>query len=676
MKRNYTFLIVAGLFAVFLSYNTCISSINAKSTIANPIQSPYLSKPVSMYSISHTDTTEKEIKELLKEIEKQLDNVAHSRSNYSLAASKMLNTAEKLSEMGSEEGYAKIKNFLLNIDWSKARNRKFYSEIYRHASYRMEFTDVFYEGLKKASAPSQSLSFSCSAFRSNPAFKKFRFEPKYTYGLLSAMARVEETGKLDDYHSTYETCKESLRQHLLVPRLRNALLETYQDSLSQGELIILNRFLEIMAPPDVKIHTLMYKTFLDVQWYQPYDHWLKQYPSAKCKTKYGDTLEDLEELDKLWAYRCELPGERFRKRYYFYPGRDAKSNRLQKVRLSYPVTEVDVITPLASILNDTLGEGKKIKSTHDYGSSAWSNIRSWQADDYRLLLFNNSYPADWWHNLPKVELYSRSQDLREWIEAVQPQYYKGSLSEIKRQERNRVFEDLRTHLTEVREKWELLDSAEVVLEMIHRIMNYSAPDEQIRAAKLYLADLLVDRLTEIGKTAAQFEQWEKRLSEYGVKFTMHHYNTSHNNTFRIQILEERLNGYWADETTVWAVNNGRGTYFGAEDKDLFKKIIPFASNYLKRHPDTHVKNTLLYALARAHETAWALSLAHPKDGHVNPENYEDDAEMHRKEAVYYYEKLIDQKPEEINMEIIKIRWRWVKLNVSTNSRRYYIYTLG
>jgi hypothetical protein len=57
----------------------------------------------------------------------------------------------------------------------------------------------------------------------------------------------------------------------------------------------------------------------------------------------------------------------------------------------------------------------------------------WETTDHRLMLFNSTWEADWWHNLPQIQMLGRSHDLlqsKEIMDEVRYTYEEGVRNEL------------------------------------------------------------------------------------------------------------------------------------------------------------------------------------------------------------------------------------------------------
>jgi hypothetical protein len=210
---------------------------------------------------------------------------------------------------------------------------------------------------------------------------------------------------------------------------------------------------------------------------------------------------------------------------------------------------------------------------------------------------------------------------------------------------------------------------------VKEVMDIAAPDDDVQGAQLYLANQLTRSLTSIPFRADQFEDWYSELSGYGVEvgYNSTHYSDYYNNGFLLQILEEELGGYWADEAVLWTLSSGRNIYYDTEEPAQFLQIIPDAEQYLDRHPDTHIRESLLHILARAHETGWSVSQSGENDPYVESERFLPDAEYYRDRAIHHYQSLLDEFPDIPGREAIEIRLRWLMMGLDTNTRAYYYF---
>lgn len=625
-------------------------------------------------SMQQQDTLEARKKTLLAKIDSLLGNIGNHRQ--SRLADNILQAAKELEELDEPVGYERIISFMLEkLDWDDRSHLHFFDAIAARAHYRADFTKVFYEALLRIPARRSVLYRACSMFKMRGDFyepKLNRYQPHYTRELLGAVARINKalSEGVSVYDYTVKTCQESLREHLLDTDLRMAFLEQYQDSLNQREEEVLSEYLAVISPPDIDIPALMYQEFMGIQWHQPYEAWREAHPEAECKAFEAGPYS--LSLDRIWAYRCMSPEEeRFRKRYFFYPDSQAQTIRLQKIRLSFPVTDKEVVGPLSEKFDATLGEGEDRSEVHDLGAAAWSRIRSWDTQNFSMLLFRNSSRADWWNGLPQVEIIARSNELIRWSKAMEDIRWRRGQSNSDSLQADRLARTLAPYVPGIREKVHQLETHEAVLTLITNVMEFSPPDEEIRAAQLYQADELADQLMSIPYNAGQVEEWEQVLSEYGAAFPSNHYGHYYNHAFMRQLLDENLSGYWAEEAFLWGLKAG---IFAnpTEDPATFLQVIPHAEKHLEQHPGSHIRARVLLVLAQAHETGWNTGQVSPHDPYVELERFREDAPRHLKKAIHYYSLLLEEYPGHYFAGAAEIKLRWLKMGLSTN-RKYYYY---
>lgn len=620
------------------------------------------------------DTLEVKKKAMLAEIDSLLGTVGTHRAGR--LADRLLQTAEDLEKLDDSRGYERLTSFMLKkLDWDHRWQLEFFDAMAARAHYRADFTKVFYEALKKIPARRSVFYRACSMFKMRGDYyepKLNRYKPQYTRELLGAVARIDKAMSegVSVYDYTVKTCRESLREHLLDTELRLDFLKQYRDSLNQREEEILGEYLAELSPPDIDIPSLMYEEFTVIKWQQPYEAWREAHPQAKCKAFEAGPYS--LSLDRIWAYQCMSPkDERFRKRYFFYPDSLVQHIRLQKIRLSFPVTDKEVTGPLSKKFDAALGEGTDRSEVHDLGAAAWSRIRSWETPDFTMLLFRNASRADWWNGLPQVEIIARSNELIRWTKVMEDIRWRRGQSSSDSLKADRLARTLVSHVPGIREMVHQLDTHQAVLDLIDRVMEFTPPNGEILAARLYQVDELADKLMSIPYKADQFKHWEQELSEYGAAFPSNHYGHYYNHAFMRQLLEENLSGYWAEEAFLWGLKTG---YFAnpTEDPATFLQIIPPAEEHLKQYPDSRIRARVLLVLAQAHETGWNAGRVSPHDPYVELERFREDAPAHRKKAIHYYSMLLEEYPSHYFAEAARIKLRWLNMGLSTN-RKYYYY---
>lgn len=665
MRRVHSFLITTGLSLTMLF--CCLYPASAQDSPESSVeQTPSSSNRLEEnHWESASDTVESNRDQLLNEITTRLKKIKISRTLISTLVQEILSAARQLSELDDSRGFEKIISHMLKMDWAQSRNQAFFDAIAARTWHRESFNEVFLTALRDLPLSSGgAIGRACSMFGKHLGKDKNRMKPEYTRELLSVLARIEERN-VPEY--TAETCEQAFQTHLLDPELRSSFLDQYREELNQRENRVLDLFLKRLQPPETDIPSVMHEAFEEIQWFRSYDEWREQHPAGQCDDSRQHALRD---LDNLWAYRCIYSEDRFRRRYYFFPGRDAEANRLQMIRFSYPVTGIDIGTPLSTLLDNRLGEGERPAALRERGSAYWSETMSWETNNYRLLLFNNSQPARWWKELPQVEMLARSRVLIDWKQTMD-RADRRSFGRGQIPQKEQLVNILKPLLPDLGQRLDQLDSPESILGLVNDLMEITPPDENTRAARLFLADRLATRLLWEGKGAETFDRWGKALSEYKVEFSTSYFGPSYNHIFIRKIREAELKGYWADEALRWILTSGRHSYFGYEDPAVFKEVIPMAQSHLKKRPDSHIRHQLLLSLARAHETGWALGHSSASDDFVDPSDYSENAGTHLKKAISYYRKLLDEYPDHEQTEVVRIKLRWLLLEVNTNNRYYY-----
>ncbi len=577
---------------------------------------------------------------------------------------------DALSNLSSTKGFDRVTEYFGAVDWEDRRNQEFFDALAARQWHRPELVDVFYAALVNLPPSSGSaLSRACQLFNTLQGTKA---DPKYVVAVLRAIVRVQQSSLAPQYKSyTVSTCEKTFLSQLLDTRLRESFLNTYGRELTGEERVVLNRFLQRLTSPS---DSLIAQQFLDIlsilAWDRKPASW-QMGTEAQCDTFRGYSFHT--RVDDLWGFRWRIQQGTFTQEYYFYPSENGAGCTLQKVRLSYATNSKTAHKVLVDSLNKRIGTGVRAGKIHEFGAAYWSDVFLWQSDGLVCYAFINAHLARSGEDLPLLEILARTQHLVQTIQDEESaEESEARENEIARKTRiDRLVSELRPWLPELAGQLTSTTSAESILDVLVKFMSTQPHTEQERELRLFLADLLAEKLLASNLPDSAWHKINSTLAPYGVAFTLGYDGEEYNHAFMKELLDQTQGAYWYDEAFLWYLSGGWYRLHSGEDPAEFLRIIERAERFLRERPNTHIRLSVVNALARAHETGWSLSRASDEDLYVERSRYLEQAEFHRKASIQYYQLLMKEFPRAPESTIARERVRRLQLGFDTNSRAYY-----
>lgn len=586
--------------------------------------------------------------------------------------------AEALYVMKNKEGYKMIEDYFIHANWNTWRDQWFFEGIATHGYYRSELTETFYLAINRLPATAGNhLSRACSVFHRIGDSWVVRDEPRFIYGVLSALSRLELEKRIPKENYVKKSCEETLLSQLLDEKMRRGFLTSFQEKLSVDEGRILDRFLtKIARPHEADIVGQFSKAFFSIPWKEKLSIWQKNNSEIPCETFHGESY--VTHADDLWCSLCSLKEGTLEKTYYFYPDMKGKTCTLQKIRFTYPSASKETLKTLTNELAEKMGPGSPVPRAHDFGSAYWEGIFFWNWQGREVYDFFNNDDARTGKGLPKVEILAREEELISVMkqeEMAEKAILKGKEQREKIKE-ERLYIDISKSLPNITWPRKKVSDPEIQYSLLLELLSKMAPNGPDRAVQLYLADRLAFELGwEVN--IKKLHDWEKKrqaLLAYGVIYSPGHEGLDYNQVFLKKIIEEGLQGYWAEEAFLyWQLMGwvGWDEKKFCEETDMFKMVISKGEDFLKKNSASHIRKEILLSLAQAHETGWSLSLASPKDGYAEAKNYQAEASEHRSKAILYYEQFMQEYPDSKETVISRAKLKRLRLGIDTNSRKFY-----
>lgn len=615
--------------------------------------------------ISRLDQTLQEVRELKPDM--------YSLLNHAEIVTAL---ADTLFSLKDTMGYKKIEEYFTRADWSTRRDQEFFDAIAARGYNRPELTETFFMGLAKIPASGGSaLGRACSMFHRMNDRWVIRDAPRFTYGVISAISRLEQEKNVT-HVTTYnkKTCEETLLSQLLDERMREAFLTTYHGKLTNNERYILDRFLAKITPPsDEEVAKQFVRDFLAIPWKVELSVWQKRNPDSACEIFHG--MSYLTHADDLWCVACSSLRNSFQTQFYFYPDTEGKACILQKIRFSYPTTSQNALTLLTKQLSRHMESATPLSKVHGFGSGYWEDVSFWNWQEKEVYAFRNKFEAFTGKGIPLIELLAREQEL---VFAMRQEEKIKKAIKIEKENREmakkeRLYLDIAKSSSGLISRLREAVNPETHYDILLKLLAKIPEKDSDRSAYLYLAEQLAEKIASSARSG-ELKYWEKKkhvLLEYGITYAPTHYEEiNYNHIFLNRIIEKELTGYWANEAFLIYLQRGCEIEISS-DIELFKIVVTKGEEFLKINPESHVRKYVLLSLAEAHETGWSLSLASPQDIYVELQNYQADAPYHHKKAILYYKKLISEYPESNESVLASQKLKYLQLGVDTNSRKFY-----
>jgi hypothetical protein len=130
---------------------------------------------------------------------------------------------------------------------------------------------------------------------------------------------------------------------------------------------------------------------------------------------------------------------------------------------------------------------------------------------------------------------------------------------------------------------------------------------------------------------------------------------------------------WTDDAFLSYLELGGDTKCSC-DGDQSLRVIERGESYLQGHPRSPIRSAVQLALARAHETAWALSKpSYDEEGMVDPAPYVLGGPEHREEAMRLYRSVIARAPAGVDISKLNQLLRRIEVDVDTGRLVYFCY---
>jgi hypothetical protein len=584
--------------------------------------------------------------------------------------------AKALRALGITEGYGMIREYLATADWNTPRDQSFFAivataldEPHERARRAEILVEIYYLALRYMPASrGWDLVSACAYFHKDPRSAD-REESEYIQAVVSALSRLEKAKDSPEKTAATASCERTLLSQLLIERMRLTFLRSPLHQLSPNERGILDKFLDkVTPPPDPKVAKQLSEALFSVPWNVTSSTWKRSNPQGSCEIFRGDSSE--RRADDLWCAKCTVTAGRLLKGFYFFPNAQGTVCALQKAWFSYPTTSHGAVAATVDALSRQQGPGVPRSTVHGPGSGWWEEISAWNWKGREIYVFRapGAGPGE---DMLGVHIYAQERELILAVE--QEKAAERSIEKEKEQadraKEARLYREVGQSLLELVRRLEQSSYPELRAQVLLDLVPKIAMQGPQRAAQLYLADWLARELADPVKAqyVKDLEQKARALSAYGVGYEQSYDGILYNHILLKRIVDEGLTGYWRDEAFLeWLTIANTGS---CDAPDEFKRVIAKGREFLKRNPKSHIRKSLLLALAQAYDTAWSLSRASP--WLVQPENYRVNAEQRRNNAIAYYRQFLSEFPDSNETVLARLRLTRLRLGVDTNSRDFY-----
>jgi hypothetical protein len=215
------------------------------------------------------------------------------------------------------------------------------------------------------------------------------------------------------------------------------------------------------------------------------------------------------------------------------------------------------------------------------------------------------------------------------------------------------------------------------IDLLRKAAGESARD---RKAKLLLdADPLVVKLTALLPERAGESV---RLASFGVKLgaMTHDGGLDYNHDLLWRAWREFPNTEAGERAFLKLQQEGWYNRMGIgcpKNPDLFHEVIEKGEAFLAQHPQTSLRNEVLFTLAVANESWWSIAHAPDDDAIVSAPPYprklvnQQHAGPAREQAIRYYREIIELAPDSPEAAAAKRRLPRLELGLDTGQRRFF-----
>ena len=205
-----------------------------------------------------------------------------------------------------------------------------------------------------------------------------------------------------------------------------------------------------------------------------------------------------------------------------------------------------------------------------------------------------------------------------------------------------------------------------------------------RASLLLAADEIAERLAlpSIAPPNPGFQRQLNDLAAQGLTFTWAELDGGwvygHNLLWRLR--QEYPTSAEGEDAFVLLLREGWEKSpccgIGGRGADAFYKVIEQGEEFLTNRPQTGHRQEVLFLVAQAYETWWALSLVPEDDreeGDPSPSPYRAGALAAREKAIAYYGEIVGLVPDSVEAGCSRKPLAMMKENEDTHQRRFYCY---
>jgi hypothetical protein len=365
----------------------------------------------------------------------------------------------------------------------------------------------------------------------------------------------------------------------------------------------------------------------------PYDSWPGRARST-CSTLRSEGYWG--RYDELWCTECVLDLGGWVGRFRFHPDLAAGTCTLQQVQLELTDGRHDEMEALEAVVAAVLGRAERVVgATGERGSGSWLSTRRWSrqgdlaylhADEGRLdsLLTPIGFL---WRRAPLLKLDDADpddvprRDDAAWDDLAVAACRDAGLGDC----------DTAKDALSKRDQALFVRSFHGALARLEQV-----PRDSPRWAPLaYWLDFMAG--DEYGLMFSGNAAEQERLAALGIEYDEGYDSLLLKAPWLQDAAANAANPKWAEQAFLKLIRK-RGT--GAEETELFRKVITLAGAWLRDHPKASIAEDIQLELALANETWWSLSQADPgTESEEALAAWSEGADAARRRALELYRRL-------------------------------------